>query len=184
MITIILAGGLGTRISNETVNKPKPLILLRNKPIISYLINYYRKNKVNKFIISGGYKYNKIINYFNRLNDNCLFFDSNSSKKTNKNIYNKFLKSKKKNKYFVKVVNTGLYSQTGGRIFFLRELMKEYKFFFVTYGDGLSNVNLNKSLRTFNSACCAVLVTAVKLTPRFGSIKFEGKKVAFVFHLI
>ena len=86
MITIILAGGLGTRISNETTTKPKPLILLNKKPILSYLINYYRKNNINKFLISGGYKYKKIIQYFKSIKDNNLFLDQNSSKNINKTI--------------------------------------------------------------------------------------------------
>ena len=67
MIALILAGGLGTRISNETVTKPKPLILLNNKPILSYIISHYRKYNINQFIIAGGYKYNKNYKLF------CIF---------------------------------------------------------------------------------------------------------------
>ena len=86
MITIILAGGLGTRISNETTKKPKPLILLNKKPLISYLINFYRKNGVNEFFISGGYKYKKIIQYFKSIKDKSLYFDKDSSKKIERKI--------------------------------------------------------------------------------------------------
>ena len=176
MITIILAGGLGTRISNETTTKPKPLILLNKKPILSYLINYYRKNNINKFLISGGYKYKKIIQYFKSIKDNNLFLDQNSSKNINKTTYKKFLISKRKKKYFIKVVNTGLKTSTGGRIFHLKKLLKDYKYFYVTYGDGLSNVKLKKTLSLFNKEKCAALVTAVKIPPRFGGIKFSKKQ--------
>tara|TARA_B100001027_G_C16260895_1_gene329360 strand:+ start:1348 stop:2130 length:783 start_codon:yes stop_codon:yes gene_type:complete len=173
MITIILAGGLGTRISNETVNKPKPLIQLNQKPLLYYLISFYRKNGIKTFLISGGYKYKKIIKYFNNLNDSNLFFDNSSSIKIKQNIYNKFLHSKIKNKYFVKVINTGLKTSTGGRIFYLKNLLKKYKYFYVTYGDGLSDVNVNKTLSLFKKEKCAALVTAVKIPPRFGGIKFK-----------
>ena len=173
MIAIILAGGLGTRISNETVNKPKPLIQLNKRPLLSYLISFYRKNGIKTFLISGGYKYRKIIQYFNNLNDNNLFFDNSSSIKIKQNIYNKFLHSKIKNKYFVKVVNTGLKTSTGGRIFYLKNLLKKYEYFYVTYGDGLSDVKVNKTLSLFKKEKCAALVTAVKIPPRFGGIKFN-----------
>ena len=176
MIAIILAGGLGTRISNETSNKPKPLILLNKKPLLFYLINFYRKNGVNKFFISGGYKYKKIIQYFKSIKDNNLYFDKNSSKKIEKKVYNKFILSKKKNKYFIKVVNTGLKTSTGGRIFYLKRLLENYKYFYVTYGDGLSNVKVKKTLKLFKKEKCAAQVTAVKIPPRFGGIKFKKNK--------
>ena len=176
MITVILAGGLGTRISNETSTKPKPLILLNKKPILSYLINYYRKNKVKNFLISGGYKYKKIIQYFKSIKDSNLYLDQDSSKKIKKDIYKKFLNSKRKNKYFIKVVNTGLKTSTGGRILYLKNLLKDYKFFYVTYGDGLSNVKIKKTLQLFNKENCTALVTAVKIPPRFGGIKFKKRQ--------
>ena len=149
MIAIILAGGLGTRISNETTKKPKPLILINSKPIISYIISHYRKYHINKFIIAGGYKFKKLSQYFDKMKDDNLFFDKKTSNKIEDQTYNKFLKSSKKNKLFIKVVNTGLKTQTGGRIMKLKNILKEQNQFFLTYGDGISNINIKKTYNQF-----------------------------------
>ena len=175
MIALILAGGLGTRISNETITKPKPLILLNNKPILSYIISHYIKYNINEFIIAGGYKYNKIINYFSSLRDKHIFFDKNTSININNKIYDKFKISKNNKSYFVKVVNTGLKTQTGGRIKKLKPLLLKKDFFFLTYGDGISNVNLRKAFNQFNKKNFYAQVTAVKSPPRFGEIKFDKR---------
>ncbi|MDA7481159.1 sugar phosphate nucleotidyltransferase [Candidatus Pelagibacter ubique] len=173
MISLILAGGLGTRISNETATKPKPLITLNNKPIISYIISHYRKHNVNEFIIAGGYKYKKIIRYFGSIKNKDIFFDKNHSIKIDEKIYKNFKDCKSKKKYFVKVVNTGLKTETGGRIFKLKKLFENYDYFFLTYGDGLSDINLNKTYSLFKKNKYLVQVTAVKSPPRFGEIKFD-----------
>ena len=175
MIALILAGGLGTRISNETIAKPKPLILLNNKPVLSYIIAHYRKHNVNQFFIAGGYKYEKIIKYFSQLKDKNIFFDKDTSIKINQKIFKNFENSKKK-KYFLKVVNTGLKTQTGGRVMKLKQLLKNYDFFFLTYGDGISNVDIKKTLIKFKKKNYFAQVTAVKSPPRFGEIKFDLKK--------
>jgi len=175
MIAIILAGGLGTRISNETTKKPKPLILINGKPIISYIISHYRKYHINKFIIAGGYKFKKLSQYFDKMKDDNLFFDKKTSNKIEDQTYNKFLKSSKKNKFFIKVVNTGLKTQTGGRIMKLKNILKEQNQFFLTYGDGISNVNIKKTYNQFQKTKYIAQVTAVKSPPRFGEIKFSKK---------
>ncbi len=175
MIAVILAGGLGTRISNETTKKPKPLILLNKKPIISYIISHYRKNNINQFYIAGGYKCNKLTNYFKNLKDLNIFFDKSANNKIDKILYQKFLRSNKKKKYFLKVFDTGLKTQTGGRIAKLKKLLLKFDFFFLTYGDGLSNVNLRKTYNRFKKLNCLAQVTAVKSPPRFGEIKFNSK---------
>ncbi len=176
MISLILAGGLGTRISNETIIKPKPLILLNNKPILSYIISHYRKHDVNQFIIAGGYKYKKIIDYFDTINDQNIFFDKNSSIKITKKVFEYFKNSNNKKKYFVKVVNTGLNTQTGGRVMKLKKLLKNYEFFFLTYGDGISDINIKKTYYQFKREKFYAQVTAVKSPPRFGEIEFGTKK--------
>jgi len=175
MIAIILAGGLGTRISNETTKKPKPLILINNKPIISYIISHYRKHHINKFIIAGGYKFEKLSQYFRCKKDDNMFFDKRTTNKIEPQKYNKFLNSSKKNKFFVKVINTGLKTQTGGRIMKLKSLLKEQDHFFLTYGDGISNVNINKTYKQFKKQNYTVQVTAVRSPPRFGEIKFSKR---------
>ena len=176
MIAIILAGGLGTRISNETTKKPKPLILINNKPIISYIISHYRKHHINKFIIAGGYKFEKLSQYFHSMKkDDNMFFDNGTTNKIEPQKHNKFLNSPKKNKFFVKVINTGLKTQTGGRIMKLKSLLKEQDHFFLTYGDGISNVNINKTYKQFKKQNYIAQVTAVRSPPRFGEIKFSER---------
>ena len=83
---------------------------------------------------------------------------------------------KKKNKYFLKIINTGLKTQTGGRVMKLKGLLKNYDFFFLTYGDGISNVDIKKTLIQFNKKKSFAQVTAVKSPPRFGEIKFDSKR--------
>ena len=80
--------------------KPKPLILLNNKPILSYIISHYRKYNVNQFLIAGGYKYKKIIKYFCMLKDKNIFFDKDTSIKINQKNISKILKIQKKKNIF------------------------------------------------------------------------------------
>ncbi len=175
MIAVILSGGLGTRISNETINKPKPLVLLNKKPIISYIISHYRNNSINQFCIAGGYKYKSLNSYFRNLKDKNIFFDNSKKKSFDENIYKKFLESTNKKKYFLKVVDTGLKTLTGGRVAKLRVVLEKYEYFFLTYGDGLSNINILKSLNEFKKNNSITQVTAVKSPPRFGEIIFNNK---------
>jgi len=177
MLAVIFAGGLGTRISTETLVKPKPMISINNKPILIYIINHLRKFGVNKIIISGGYKYNYIFNYFLNYKSNNLFFDNTLTKNFSKKNLDLFNKSKNKKKYLLKVINTGLNSQTGGRIFYLKNILENEPFFFATYGDGLSNVNLRKNLNFFLKSKKTCFVTAVKSPPRFGEISMDKKNI-------
>ena len=118
MKCVILAGGKGSRLSEYTETIPKPMIRIGNKPIIHHIIDYYAKYNFTEFIIAGGYKYKIIEKYFN---------------------------SKKLSKYSVKVINTGLNTLTGLRIKKLKKFLFGERFM-LTYGDGLSNINLDKLL--------------------------------------
>lgn len=142
MKTIILAGGLGSRISEETETKPKPMVLLDDKPIIWHLMNIYAAQGFNEFIIATGYK-SEIIEDWVR------------------NVVNPEWK--------VEAVNTGLNTMTGGRI---RQCMLRYpgERMMATYGDGLGNVNLSALLNFHEEHQKMATLTAVRPPARFGVV--------------
>ena len=148
MKTIILAGGLGTRISEETENKPKPMVLLDENPIIWHLMNIYAKHGFTDFAIAAGYK-------------SEVIFDWVKSLKTD---------------WSIEVIDTGLETQTGGRI---KKCMKKIgpQRIMVTYGDGLGNVNISKLLEFHKFHERQATVTAVRPPARFGQLTLEGNKV-------
>ena len=148
MKTIILAGGLGTRISEETDNKPKPMVLLDENPIIWHLMNVYAKHGFTDFVIAAGYKSEVIFDWVKNL----------------------------KTEWTIEVVNTGLETQTGGRIKKCMEKVGPQKVM-VTYGDGLGNVNISKLLEFHNLHGKQVTVTAVRPPARFGQLTLDGDKV-------
>ena len=149
MQLIIFAGGLGTRISEETDYVPKPMVKIGKKPILWHIIKYYSVYGFSEFIICGGYKVNIIKDYFK-----------------------KYEKDKTWN---IKVINTGKNSNTGERL----KRVKKYinSTFCLTYGDGLSNVNLDKLITFHKKNKSLVTLTTVKPAPHFGKIIFKGNKV-------
>lgn len=154
MKVVILAGGFGTRISEETDNIPKPMVMIGDKPILWHIIKYYSNFGFSDFIICGGYKYKKISDYF-------------------LNLKKKNIKSLKWN---VKVINTGIKSNTGERLKRVKKYINE-KNFCLTYGDGLSNIDINKLLKFHNKSKSIVSLTAVKPIPHFGKLILKGDKV-------
>ncbi len=179
MYCIILAGGLGTRISSESIVKPKPMIEILYRPILLRIIDFYKGYGVNKFIISSGYKHKYIVNYFKKLKNKNLYLDLKGKNNFDKKILEKFNISKKKNKFFIKICNTGLTSETGGRIFHLKKILSKENNFLLTYGDGLSNVNLKKLIQSHYKYKPIVTVTSVKQPSRFGQIILD-KKIGYV----
>jgi glucose-1-phosphate cytidylyltransferase len=149
MKVVILAGGLGSRISEITKKIPKPMIKVGGQPIILRIINHYFKYGFDDFIIAGGYKYKEIKEFFNN----------------------------KKFKFKVKVINTGLKSMTGGRLLKLKKLLKNERFC-LTYGDGISNVNLKKLLKYHIANEKKGTVTAVHPVARFGEIILKKNLVS------
>jgi glucose-1-phosphate cytidylyltransferase len=151
---IIIAGGLGTRISEETEDKPKPMVLINDKPIIWHLMNIFCLQGLNDFIISTGYKSEVIENWV----QNNPILDS-SFKKMN-----------------IKIVNTGLNTQTGGRISEVMKTLPGEKVI-ATYGDGLANISIKKLLEFHAAHRKLATVTAVRPPARFGYMKIENNKV-------
>jgi glucose-1-phosphate cytidylyltransferase len=149
MQLVIFAGGLGTRISEETDYIPKPMVKIGKKPILWHIIKYYSVFGFSEFIICGGYKINIIKDYF---------------KKHTKN----------KN-WNVKVINTGKSSNTGERLKRIKKYINNS--FCLTYGDGLSNVNLQKLINFHKKNKSVATLTTVKPAPHFGKIIFKGNKV-------
>lgn len=119
MKTVILCGGLGSRISEETKKKPKPMVTIGKDPILVHIIKIYIKNGFTNFVLALGYKKNNIIKYFK----------------------NHKIKGAK-----IQLLDTGKKSLTGNRLLKLKNILKKEENFFLTYGDGLSNVNLKKLL--------------------------------------
>ena len=150
MKTVILAGGKGLRIFEETKLIPKPMIKIGGIPIILHIMNIYKQYGFNDFIVCSGYKHNVIKNFF---------------------------KNKKKFPN-VKVINTGLNTETGGRIFKLRKHLIKEKNFFLTYGDGLADINLIKLLKTHEKYRNIGTLTAVKRNINFGVLKIYKSKVS------
>jgi len=155
MKLVILAGGLGTRLAEETDFVPKPMVLIGDKPILWHIIKYYSAFNFSEFIICGGYKIEIIKNFFKK-----------SKSKTNE----------LERSWKVKVINTGKNSNTGERL----KKIKKYidGVFCLTYGDGLSNVNINTLVNFHKKNKAITTLTAVKPESRFGKIVFNGNKVS------
>ena len=145
---------MGTRISEETGDKPKPMVLINKKPILWHLMNIFSLQGFNEFIISTGYKSEVIENWV----QNNQIFDSNL------------------NRMKISIINTGLHTQTGGRI---SEIMKSFpdENFIATYGDGLANVPIKELLNFHSSHGNLATVTAVRPPARFGYMKIKKNVV-------
>lgn len=150
MKCVILAGGRGTRISELSKEIPKPMIKVLGKPIIIRIIKHYHKFGINDFIIAAGYKKKIIQNYF----------------------------KKKISKINIQVIDTGLNTMTGGRIKRLKKYLGK-KTFLLTYGDGLSNVNIRKLISFHKKNKKIATLTAVRPPARFGAIKIKGNKIKY-----
>ena len=152
MKCVILAGGKGTRISEVSKNIPKPMIKVLGKPIISRIISHYYKFGIREFIIAAGYK---------------------------KEVLKKYFKNKKSNKSMrLRVIDTGLKTMTGGRIKRLKKYLKD-ETFLLTYGDGLSNLNIKKLIKFHKKNKKIATLTAVRPPARFGAIKINGNKIKY-----
>ena len=150
MKVVILAGGLGTRISEYTKTIPKPMIKVCKKPLIYYIMKHYANHGFKDFYIALGYKGHIIKEYF-------------KNKKFNWNI---------------NLIDTGQKTMTGGRLKRLKKYLGN-ETFMMTYGDGLSDVDLKKLIRFHLKSKKLVTVTAVRPPARFGAIKVIGKNVKY-----
>ncbi len=146
MKTVILCGGYGTRLSEETVIKPKPMVKIGDKPILEHIMNIYKYYGYNQFVLALGYK-------------------------------SEYIKKFYKNKKNIELVYTGKDTKTGGRLLRLKNYLKNEKTFMLTYGDGVSNINIKKAVRFHKNHGKIATITAVRPPVRFGELKISGNKV-------
>ncbi len=170
MQAVILAGGLGTRLGEITNSIPKPMVMVNNQPLILHIMRLYMSYGVKEFIICLGYKGEVIKDYFTNFNiiNSDLEVDTLKKKISYLNSNNMNFK--------VKLVDTGLNSGTGGRLIDISKYIKGDDFF-LTYGDGLSNVNLKKLLSDHKKKKKMITFTSVRPPGRFGSIEFKNQEI-------
>ena len=170
MKAVILAGGYGTRISEETSNKPKPMIEIGNKPILWHILKIYSHFGINEFVICCGYKGYVIKEYFaNYFLHTCdVTFDM---KDNSIDIHSKHTEPWK-----ITLVDTGENTMTGGRLKRVSEHLEDETFCF-TYGDGVANVDIQKLIEFHKREKRKATLTAVNPPGRFGSLEFERGKV-------
>lgn len=170
MKAVILAGGLGTRISEETETRPKPMVEIGGKPILWHLLKIYSAHGINDFIICLGYKGYVIkeyfANYFLHMSD--VTFDMSNNKME--------VHQRNAEPWKITLIDTGEETMTGGRLKRVRKYLDDKDFCF-TYGDGLSDVNINELIESHRKAKRLATVTAVQPAGRFGALKLEGNNV-------
>ena len=173
MKAVILAGGFGTRISEETHLKPKPMVEIGGKPILWHILKIYSQHGINDFIICCGYKGYLIKEYF------ANYFLHNSDITIDVANGTRIVHEKKSEPWKVTLVDTGENTMTGGRLLKIKEYVRE-EAFCMTYGDGVSNVNITDSIKFHKEKCSKVTLTAVQPPGRFGAIDYHrGKVVSF-----
>lgn len=172
MKTIILCGGKGTRLAEETHSRPKPMVLIGDKPILWHIMNSYAKHGHNDFVCALGYMGDYIKDYFSR------FYTTNNDFTINLKSGNLQYHSEALMNWNVSLIDTGVESMTGGRLYCLRDSMRNEDTFMLTYGDGLSNVDINALIKFHKSHGKHATVTAVRPPARFGEMLFDGDRVA------
>lgn len=168
MKVVILAGGLGTRLSEETVVKPKPMVDIGSRPIIWHIMKFYAAQGFNEFIVCLGYKGYQIKEYF--MNYFIHSSDVTINLKTNEIEWHHCASEP----WTVTLIDTGAQTQTGGRLAKVKKYIGN-ETFMMTYGDGLSDVNLHELVRKHNRYPKTVAtVTAVQPLGRFGAIDMDA----------
>ena len=171
MKAVILAGGFGTRMAEYTEAIPKPMVTIGGKPILIHIMDYYSKFGVTDFVIAAGYKSEIIKEFFLDFSLTNADFRIN----TTTGITERLGGTPSRN-WTVTVVDTGLDSMTGGRLLRLRPYIGD-ETFLLTYGDGLSNVDIQNVVEAHKVEGNLVTVTAVRPAARFGELELDGKKV-------
>lgn len=171
MKAVILAGGLGTRLSEETSLKPKPMVEIGGKPILWHIMKQYSAHGVNEFIICCGYKGYVIkeyfANYFLHMSD--VTFDMKENKMK--------VHHKRAEAWTVTLVDTGDASMTGGRLGRVSEYVKDEDAFCLTYGDGVSDVDITKTIEFHKAHGKKATLTATFPLGRFGAVDIKDGKV-------
>ena len=170
MKVVLLAGGFGSRLAEETVIRPKPLVEIGGIPIIEHIMNWYMSYGYNDFVICLGYKGSDIIAYFKDYyikNSSCVISENGKIETFNNNY----------KPWKITLVQTGVKTQTAGRLKKIKPFLKEDESFMMTYGDGLSNVNINKLILHHKKNKKLATVTAVRPLARFGAMDIQNNLV-------
>ena len=175
MKVVLLAGGFGTRISEESHLKPKPMIEIGELPILWHIMKMYSAYGYNDFVICGGYKAYLIKEYFADyyLHRSDITFDFSDMNKMK--IHNNFAEPWK-----VTLVDTGLNTMTGGRIKRIQKYIGEEPFM-LTYGDGVSDINISKLVEFHKSHGKTATITAINIDQRFGVLDIEEDNTIHAF---
>ena len=171
MKAVILAGGLGTRLCEETSVKPKPMVEIGGRPILWHIMKSYSAHGVTEFIICCGYKGYVIkeyfANYFLHMSDVTFNFAGNSME----------VHHKRAEPWIVTLVDTGDYSMTGGRLKRVAEYLKGEESFCFTYGDGVGDINITKLIEFHKSHGKLATLTSVSAPGRFGALELNNRQV-------
>jgi glucose-1-phosphate cytidylyltransferase len=167
MKVVILAGGLGTRLMEETGSRPKPMVEIGGKPILWHIMKMYAKYGYNEFVVCLGYKGNIIkeyfINYFTHNSDLTVELKNNKI-----NIH-----ASSEENFIVTLIDTGLETNTAGRIHKIRNYT-DNQTFMLTYGDGVSDVNIEELLKFHKKSNSVVTLTSVQNPGRFGNLDINS----------
>ncbi len=167
MKAVILAGGYGTRLSEETDIKPKPMVEIGGNPILWHILKIYSHYGINDFIICCGYKSYLIKEYF------ANYFLHTSDITIDVKNHTMEVHRQKTEPWKITLIHTGDTTNTGGRIARIKKFIKDEEFFCLTYGDGLSNVDIKSSIDFHIAHKKLATVTAVKPPGRFGSLDID-----------
>jgi glucose-1-phosphate cytidylyltransferase len=171
MKTIILCGGLGTRISEETSVRPKPMVEIGGYPIVWHIMKWYESHGYNDFLLALGYKGDYIkdyfLNYRRKKSDLKIDFQSNSIVYSNSELEN----------WNLSLVDTGELTMTGGRLLRFKNYLSDGEIFMVTYGDGVSNIDINKLVSFHKSHGKIATISAVRPPVRFGELDIDNNNV-------
>jgi glucose-1-phosphate cytidylyltransferase len=168
---VILAGGLGTRLSEETILKPKPMVEIGGKPILWHIMKIYSHWGYNEFVICLGYKGYVIkeyfYNYFLHQADVTIDLQSNQIE----------YQSPRAEPWKIHLVDTGELTMTGGRVKRIKNYVKDDDYFLLTYGDAVTNLNIPATVDHFKKTDKLAMLTAVKPPGRFGNLSLNGSIV-------
>jgi glucose-1-phosphate cytidylyltransferase len=170
MKVVILAGGFGTRLAEETINIPKPMVQVGPHPILWHIMKFYASYGFEEFVVALGYKAEIVKNYF------LQFADMASDLTVDLATGTVERRRRHEEAWKIHLIDTGLETLTGGRVLRLSPLIKQ-EAFMLTYGDGVSDVPLDRLLAFHRGHGKLATVTAVPALARFGNIVFEGERV-------
>jgi glucose-1-phosphate cytidylyltransferase len=171
MKAVILAGGLGTRLSEETIVRPKPMVEIGGKPILWHILKIYSHYGVNEFVVCCGYKGYLIkeyfANYFLHQSDTTFDLENNTVK----------VHHKRAEPWKVTLVDTGDDTQTGGRLLRVADYIRDEETFCLTYGDGVTDVDISEVIAFHRGHGKAATVTATLPPARFGALEIDDGRV-------